>query len=248
MALKQNTTINAQYPRRWVGGTFAGERSMWSRTERLNQGLSEGLTDAIAKAVPSGHLAPSAWILPVKPGGMSAFTGTSITFTLGTLTLAEGRNLTGDVNFTFTVPGASLELVVSASGECTITWTPTGNLAGSLAAEGTTSITFTVDPTTLGAITDAIGTVGITFSGTATPYATGELSGDITPFTELSPQSLAAAVWEYATRTLTSGGGGGGGLTPTETAQAVWNALATDHNIADTMGRILLTREKKKTL
>jgi hypothetical protein len=36
----------------------------------------------------------------------------------------------------------------------------------------------------------------VQFSNSATIRATGNLSGDITPFTELSPQNLAAAVWE----------------------------------------------------
>jgi hypothetical protein len=35
----------------------------------------------------------------------------------------------------------------------------------------------------------------VTFSSSATARATGALAGDITPFTELSPQSLASAVW-----------------------------------------------------
>jgi hypothetical protein len=85
-------------------------------------------------------------------------------------------------------------------------------LAGALSAQGSTSISFTVPPATLGAIIDAQGNAPITWSLSATPRAIGVLSGDITPFTELSPQSLSAAVW---------------------------SALAAEYDSAGTMGELL---------
>jgi hypothetical protein len=42
---------------------------------------------------------------------------------------------------------------------------------------------------------NALATTAITWSGSGTARATGALAGDITPFTDLSPQNLAAAVW-----------------------------------------------------
>jgi hypothetical protein len=88
-----------------------------------------------------------------------------------------------------------LQLVVSASGTTAITFSGSSTLAGALDAIGTTAITFTVPTPTLGALIDALATVAVTWSGTGTARATGALAGDITPFTELSPQTLAAAVW-----------------------------------------------------
>jgi hypothetical protein len=143
---------------------------------------------------PDGTTHPSSWLMALQAGRISS-RSTQITFSAaasGTL----GLPATGSTSITFTVPPADLQLVVSASGSTSITFSTTADLAGALAAQGSTSISFTVPPATLGAIIDAQGNAPITWSLSATPRAIGVLSGDITPFTELSPQSLSAAVWQ----------------------------------------------------
>ena len=159
---------------------------------------------------PDGTTHPSSWLMALRAGRISS-RSTQITFSAaasGTL----GLPATGSTSITFTVPPADLQLVVSASGSTSITFSTTASLAGALSAQGSTSISFTVPPATLGAIIDAQGNAPITWSLSATPRAIGVLSGDITPFTELSPQSLSAAVW---------------------------SALATQYNVAGTMGEKL---------
>jgi hypothetical protein len=143
---------------------------------------------------PDGTTHPASWLMALQAGRISS-RSTQITFSAaasGTL----GLPATGSTSITFTVPPADLQLVVSASGSTSITFSTTASLAGALSAQGSTSITFTVPPATLGAIIDAQGNAPITWSLSATPRAIGNLSGDITPFTELSPQSLSAAVWQ----------------------------------------------------
>ena len=194
MALKQNTSLLAQLPLRQIGGSPGTFRSMWGRGDRMNQSVGEGIPSELA-GIPSGHLAPSAWVLPYRGGAMSAFTFQAATVSLGTLNVAAGRNIEGDTSITVTVPDALLQLVVSAVGSASITFTADGTLAGALAAEGAANISVTVPTATLGAIIDAIAAAQITVSASANIRATGALAGDITPFTELSPQSLADAVW-----------------------------------------------------
>jgi hypothetical protein len=126
---------------------------------------------------------------------MSSFTQCVVTVTPGLLNLAAGVNISGDTTVTITVNPADGQLIVSAVGSTSITFNLAGNLAGALSASGSTSFSFTVNNATLGAIVDAIGAALVQFSNSATIRATGNLSGDITPFTELSPQNLAAAVW-----------------------------------------------------
>jgi hypothetical protein len=167
---------------------------MWSRGDRMNQSVGEGIPSKLA-GIPSGHLAPSSWVLPYKPGAMSSFTQCVVTVTPGLLNLAAGVNITGSTTVTITVNPASGQLIVSASGSTSITFSLAANLAGALSASGSTSFSFTVNNATLGAIVNAIGAALVQFSNSATVKATGNLSGDITPFTELSPQNLAAAVW-----------------------------------------------------
>jgi hypothetical protein len=195
MALKTNTTLLAQLPLRLIGGSPGTFRSMWRRGDRMNQSVGQGIPSKLA-GVPSGHLAPSSWVLPYKPGAMSSFTNLVVTVTPGLLNLAAGVNISGDSTVTITVNPADGQLIVSASGSTSITFNLAANLAGALSASGSTSFSFTVNNATLGAIVDAVGAALVQFSNSATVRATGNLSGDITPFTELSPQSLSAAVWE----------------------------------------------------
>jgi hypothetical protein len=161
----------------------------------MNQSVGRGIPSKLA-GIPSGHLAPSSWVLPYKPGAMSSFTNLVVTVTPGTLNLAAGVNISGDAAVTITVNPADGQLIVSAVGNASITFDLAANLAGALSAAGSTSFSFTVNNVTLGAIVDAVGAALVQFSNSATVRATGNLSGDITPFTELSPQNLAAAVWQ----------------------------------------------------
>lgn len=230
MALKQNTTLLAQLPLRQIGGSTGTFRAMWRRGDRMNQSVGQGVTSKLA-GVPSGHLAPSAWVLPYKPGAMSAFTACVVTLTPGTLNLAAGINLDGTSTVTFTVGPSDGQLVVSAVGSTSITFSTSADLAGALAAVGSTSISFTVPNATLGAIINAEGNAPITWSLSATPSAIGHLSGDITPFTELSPQSLSAAVWSALASAYNDTGTMGnklnnaasGGVDYSALADAVWN-------------------------
>jgi hypothetical protein len=177
---------------------------------------------------PDGTTHPSSWLMALQAGRISS-RSTQITFSAaasGTL----GLPATGSTSITFTVPPADLQLVVSASGSTSITFSTTGSLAGALAAQGAASFSFTVPSATLGAIINAQGNAPITWSLSATPRAIGVLSGDITPFTELSPQSLSAAVWEaLASAYNTPGSMGellnsaGGGASPATIAAEVWS-------------------------
>lgn len=142
-----------------------------------------------------GALPPVCWLMPPKAGAISArYTG-DFGISIGAATIAEGRNVEGTTSVTVSVADAQLQLVVSAEGTASVTITVgDAALAGALAAAGATTFTVSVGDATLGAIIDAIASAGVTFSGSGTATAIGHMAGDITPFTELSPQSLAAAV------------------------------------------------------
>jgi hypothetical protein len=233
MALKTNTTLLAQLPLRQIGGSPGTFRSMWGRGDRMNQSVGQGIPSKLA-GIPSGHLAPSSWVLPYKPGAMSSFTNLVVTVTPGLLNLAAGVNISGDAAVTITVNPADGQLIVSASGSTSITFNLAANLAGALSASGSTSFSFTVNNATLGAIVDAVGAALVQFSNSATVRATGNLSGDITPFTELSPQNLAAAVWETIAADFNEAGTMGnklnlaasGGVDYDTLAQAVWTYVS----------------------
>jgi hypothetical protein len=194
MALKQNTTILCQLPLRQRGGDPGTLRSMWGRTDLRNQSVGEGINSELA-GIPYGHLAPSSWNLPYQGGAMSAYTYIGASFTVDPLNLAGGVAANGSSTITFTVGPSLLELISSAAGDCTVTFTVgPATLPGAINGSGNTTVTFTVGPDTLGAIIDLAGGSTVTFTDSGSTTAIGVLAGDISPFTPLSPENLAAAV------------------------------------------------------
>ncbi|MBP6563998.1 MAG: hypothetical protein KA200_00135 [Burkholderiales bacterium] len=193
-----------------------------------------GVTDKAS--VPDGARAPVAFKMARKSGALASRYETGATFALGSLNVAAGRNVEGATSATFTIADAQLQLVVSAQGTTSISFSlPAATLSGALSAEGSTSVSFTVNTPTLGAIVNATGqtSVSVAMSGTAT--ALGWIEGDITPFTELSPQSLAAAVWSALSSANDLAGtmgallnASGGGSSPEIIAEAVRAELATE--------------------
>ena len=178
---------------------------------------------------PDGTTHPASWLMALQAGRISS-RSTQVTFSTsaaGTL----GLPTSGSTSITFTVPPADLQLVVSAIGSTSVTFSTSAGLAGALAAVGSSSISFTVPNATLVAIVNAEGNAPITWSLSASPSAIGHLSGDITPFTELSPQSLSAAVWSALASAYNDTGTMGnklnnaasGGVDYSALADAVWN-------------------------
>jgi hypothetical protein len=194
MALKQNTSILCQLPLRQRGGDPGTLRSMWGRTDLRNQSVGEGISSELA-GIPYGHLAPSSWNLPYQSGAMSAYTYVGAAFTVSPLNLAGGVNGDGSAAITFTVGPSLLQLISSAIGDCTVTFTVgPSTLPGAINGSGTSPVVFTVGPDTLGAIINLDGGSTVTFTDTGSTTAVGVLAGDISPFTPLSPENLAAAV------------------------------------------------------
>ncbi len=145
--------------------------------------------------VPDGLRHPASWLMAPRAGGMAARNEVFITSTLGSLLLAEGRNLDGSTTLTFSVPNAALQLIVSATGTTAITFSGSSTLAGALSATGTTAVTFSVGTPTLGAIIDALGAIAITWSGTGTMSGVGSMSGSTVTESTLTADAIAASVW-----------------------------------------------------
>lgn len=206
MGLKQNTTINAQSPLRQLGGgAISGSRSMWGRTDLRNSTVGQGIETELA-GIPAGHYAPSSWNIPYRAGQISAFTFTGATVTPNPLNMSAGVNAQGDATFSFTVGPSQLNLIVSAIGSASITFSVSGSAAAVIQAVGGIGVNFVVGPASIGAESSVSGSTTITFSATVTPRGDGNMQGAITPYTELSPQTLAAAVWNALASAYTEAG------------------------------------------
>jgi hypothetical protein len=152
-----------------------------------------GVTNRAAK--PQGALHPIAWQLPVKAGGLSSHNEAKGAAT-GTLSLASGRNIAGTADGSSTA-SATLQLVVSLAGTAAGSASVSGNVVASLSGSGTTAGSCTASAT-IGALAWAYGPAAGSCTASATLTATGRLYGSISSFTELSPETLAAKVLEYA--------------------------------------------------
>jgi hypothetical protein len=173
---------------------------------------------------PDGTLHPVSWLMGLYPGRISS-RNIGATFTLDDLAVVSGKNAVGSTDITFTVGPSQLNLVVSAVGNADITFTLTGLLQSVAPASGNADINFTVGPATLGALAGVFGNVTVTIAADGTIRAIGNLSGAITPYTELSPQNLAAAVWEALASAYNAPGSMGEKLNDAGSAANPWTEV-----------------------
>lgn len=189
--LVYNGTTLSSLPIRFLGGDPGTLRPFYNRFGRTNFTVGSGVTNSKA-GIPNGHLAPSAWVLPRSPGEMSAFVNTALTMT-GEGSGAMGVNGTATATITFS-ENTSLQLVVSGSGEASISLTGSADLIGTALIAGSVGATLDNGTPVLTALADIIANSPVNISGSATARADGFMAGDITPYTTLSPENLATAV------------------------------------------------------
>lgn len=251
MLLGNHTVLN-KTPGRWLGGTSTahasgigsgqvGLRSNWGGAgARRNFAYQDRSTNALEYfGVPAGYGVKS-WILPVEAGFMSSVNVIKGVATFSA-TAAGGKNAVASIAGTSALT-ATGSLVVSGAANIAGTSSLTANILAAL--NGTASLAGTSSLT--GTLT-AKGWVQASLSGegslSAVSYATGALAADITPFTELSPTSLANAVWEQALEA---------GFTAEQMMRVIAAALAgevsgagtstiTIRDIGDTKDRIVAT-------
>ncbi len=173
---------------------------------------------------------------PIISGGMASANNLVDFQFSASGSLLSGGAIAGSASAALTGTG-SLGLIISLSGEAIAEAAATGSLALtiSLAGESSASLTGTGSLSML-----------VPMSGEALAQLTGyadlkgycSLSGDITPYTELSPQNLAAAVWssiadnyqETGTMGLLLNTAGGGGIDPAlaQKIEEVWQLMGLD--------------------
>lgn len=174
-----------------------------------------------------------ALVLPTVRGSISAFVRASAT--VASASVQEGREISGSTSVSFTVTPADLLLTALLSGSTSITFAVAGaDLGAAVGIEGSTSFSITPSVPILGALAEITGngTFSLTGAGTLTGY--GALSGDITPYTELSPQSLASAVWSAVAAQFNEAGSMGnklnsaasGGVDYAALGIAVWESVS----------------------
>lgn len=197
MALRCNGNQFASSGMQYFGATAllsaipSTHHSNFAQTgRRRNLTAGEGITSELV-GIPSGYRHPGAWMLPQRAGALSSHNNTQGSST-ATLSLAEGRNIAA-TSAGIGAASATLQLVVSMVGTGDGSASVTGNInaALGLSASGAGSTTDSATATAAGWLA---GSSAGSCTATLTRYATGRLYGSISPFTDLSPENLAAAV------------------------------------------------------
>lgn len=227
--LKQNTTINAQYPRRMMGGgVSSGARIMFGRSEVANQYSSLGITDRTA-ATPSGHLAPSSWILPLRAGGMSSRNEAAATLA-PTGTAAQGMNISSSVVLNLTTSAAG-KAIASGSGSASVALSVSGNANAPINATGSATLVLTASCSPSG-IAEVSGSGSLSLTASLVTGAIGHMVSE--PISQaLTADIIASAVWSALASANNEAGTMGnklnnaaaGGVDYDALAQAVWEYL-----------------------
>ena len=214
--LNGNRSVLLKSPGRFLNAQVATYRSAFG-----NHGMLRNAYQAFdAKAaVPNGHLAPSAWVLPKTAGGMSSINFSTLALDSSGLAVG-GVTSTGDASFSLVFDVAAGQLISSGNGTASLSITCDPLLlTASINGEGSTALTLTTNAATLGAEASITGTALIELSvanatilpldddsplrtGTATltltgalvPYAIGSMEGT-TEEAGLSNAGIANSVW-----------------------------------------------------
>jgi hypothetical protein len=196
-----------------------------SKGDRFNRFLSLNKT----ASTPDGYGAKT-YIPPLRAGGMSSHKQVVTVDASGNV--LAGGPVTGDFASTFTKVLAGMSLTVGLTGStlvCSLT-KQSAALSLTIGLSGSGEITLIGDGG-LSLIVPFSGTGGVIhFTGDADLKGRLSLSGEWTPFTELSPENLAAAVWDSMLAQYQQVGStgealaaaGSGGVNYNALAQAVW--------------------------
>lgn len=238
MALIGNYSVLAKDPGNSIGGGSIGRGMNRGDYNKVSQSRARfWQVDADPKAsLPGGYRPPYTWVLPQTSGALAS---RRIIAGSGTLTGsgAMGRNadasLSGSGDLTAT--GA---LVVSAVAALTGSGTLTGSIVAVLQAAASLTGSGTVTGTT-----DALAWAVATLTGsgdlTATRYATGNMTSAIQPFTTLSPESLASAVWSSVATANDTAGTMGEKLNDAGSAGNPWATVIEGSYTAQEMLRLI---------
>ena len=219
-------------PARYIGGAQSQPRAMWSRTDRLNQ--THGVSSQLS-GVPSGHLHPSSWVLPLKSGAISSRNEVNIIFS-GSGFGAQGINAIGSSAIVFSSIADGLA-IASAIGFSTITFSALALGVAPLNTTGTSTIIFNSSGI-LNAPANLQGISNILFSASAQTFANGFMVA-VPISQELTPDRIANAVWSALSVANDLAGSMGEKLNDAGSASNPWNEVIEGSYTAADMLRIV---------
>lgn len=202
-----------------------------------------GTTYSKTASYPDGYGIRSPWAARTA-GSMSS--SARIGFTISGNLLAGGP-MTGSFSSNITSSNANLSLIASLTGGWSTSLTSVNaNLAGVVQLTGSGSWQL-AGSGNLGATVPMSGSGSFGISGYGDVRMKLSLTGGWTPYTELSPENLAAEVWNAAAANYNDSGTMGnklnsaasGGVDYAALGQAVWSVLLADMTTGGSAGEQL---------
>ena len=252
MALLGNYSVYDKMPLKFTSGAGVqnGARGNFAESGRVrNRMMQDETTTALTYyALPNGAYPNLTWFIPQiagQIGSSNQIYGSGIP----TATLAGGLAAASTLTGSGTITNGNLtliaQLIAALTGAGNIT--PPPILLGTLYLYSNQLTGSGAIAATLAAYADVQASLTGNGTLTLTPYAIGELSANITGESALSPQNLAAAVWNaIASQYNTVGTMGNklnsaasGGVDYHALGLAVWNILQSEVGSAGTMGEAL---------
>lgn len=147
-------------------------------------------------SAPNGYGMLAGYIQPLKAGGISSYNTPVSSMALSGNALSGGPVAGTAAVATFTGNGMLLSLVISLGGTSTITLAGNGNvLRLTVGLGGIGSWALTGNLNVLSLIVPFAGLGSFELSGTSDLRGILSMEGEWTPFSTLSPENLAKAVW-----------------------------------------------------
>lgn len=230
-----------------TGKSLYGNRSNWN-TPGLNRIYYFGAFDQ-KSAIPNGYSNQTAWVMAQKSGGLGSTNKISFENNID-LILAGGVNIESNIDIYFDIINAQLGLIVAALCDIVTTIDINTDLVGIANLE--TNITQNISVgSQLAAIAELVSEINSAINVNIIPLAIGNLSANIGSTTELSPDSLASAIWNSIAANFnnpdTMGellNNVGGSVSPSLIAEAVWDELKTGHTDPNSYGKIVQDLEQ----
>lgn len=192
--------------------------------------------------IPSGYRHPGAWVMPQKPGALSASTPVSFSMTGGG---QLGKNAVTSIPLSMAISQAAMGLVTGGVSTISIgfTITPPSPAGVLLASTSFTGVGFTVT-SVLGAKSGLGSTLTMTFTPVATARAKGFIAATISgEGEEVTPNSVANAVWEAFMVAHNNAGTMGQAMNAAGGAADPWLTALPGSYLAGTAGSIIGTME-----
>jgi len=184
---------NGRYLTATAGRQFGPGAGLEVLGRNLGDRFAKGFgTFAPTASAPDGY--GMAGLVPPRVAGSMSALG-PVAAVAGAASLLQGAPMVGTAAMTLTPDPASLGLVVSMSGDGAFSLAGAGSLAGVVQLTGTAALTF-AGTAGLSMIVPFEGAGSFSFAGSADLRGRLSMQGEWTPFTALSPEGLAAAVWE----------------------------------------------------